>query len=525
MDRLRDRFPHTLMIAFEPEGAAARRGPVTPRVDGRSDLDVALGFVAEVRALEATTEEELLLQLACDSCRIDDDRDADFTVGATLAAAGGRRLMRLHRLTVSAFGPFAATESVDFEELNDAGLFLLTGPTGAGKSSLLDAVCFALYGSVPGARGVKTLKSQHAPVERQPEVVLDFTVRERRFVVRRSPEWSRPKRRGDGLLTEKAQASITETTGGIEHFLSSRAAEVGVLVTDLMGMNASQFVQVALLPQGEFQTFLRASSQERHDVLQHLFRTDRFARIEEWVHEHSRELRQRSTPRPRDRAAAARLRSRTAWSWAPPRTSPATCWHRPRADGRVLAWAAGTSSSLATASVRDEAARHADVDAALRLAVTRHEAAVRRAEQSGRRDAARAVLRELEETAAEADRAGAASRRGRAGGRLRAAARCAGPGRPCRGGRGGRAGPGPVPGGDGAGRHRSRAARRRGARRPHPDASGRGPPGSRPCSPARPPGGPRRASWPRPAPSWPLRRRSWPRRPVGPPSCPPRSPT
>ena len=87
MDRLRDRFPHTLMIAFEPEGAEARRGPVIPRVDGRSDLDVALGFVAEVRALEATTEEELLLQLACDSCRIDGDRDADFTVGRSLAAS------------------------------------------------------------------------------------------------------------------------------------------------------------------------------------------------------------------------------------------------------------------------------------------------------------------------------------------------------------------------------------------------------------------------------------------------------
>ena len=81
MDRLAQRFPHTLMIGFEPEGAVASRGPVLPRVDGRSDLDVALGFVAEVRDLEATTEEELLLQLACDACRIDDDRDADFHVG------------------------------------------------------------------------------------------------------------------------------------------------------------------------------------------------------------------------------------------------------------------------------------------------------------------------------------------------------------------------------------------------------------------------------------------------------------
>ncbi|NUS51432.1 MAG: SMC family ATPase, partial [Nocardioidaceae bacterium] len=201
--------------------------------------------------------------------------------------------MRLHRLTVQAFGPFAGTESVDFDELNDAGLFLLTGATGAGKSSLLDAVCFALYGTVPGARGTKALKSQHAAPSMQPEVLLDFSVRGRRFVVRRSPEWSRPKRRGEGETTEKASASLTETTHG-EHFLTSRAAEVGHQVTELMGMRASQFMQVALLPQGEFQTFLRASSQDRHDVLEQLFRTDRFSRIEEWVHEHSRRLRQRA---------------------------------------------------------------------------------------------------------------------------------------------------------------------------------------------------------------------------------------
>jgi len=78
MDQLRARFPHTLVLGFEPEGAPARRGPVVPHVDGRSDLDVALGFVAEVRELEASTEEELLLQLACDSCRLEEDADADF---------------------------------------------------------------------------------------------------------------------------------------------------------------------------------------------------------------------------------------------------------------------------------------------------------------------------------------------------------------------------------------------------------------------------------------------------------------
>ena len=130
--------------------------------------------------------------------------------------------MRLHHLSVSSFGPFADTQHVDFDELNDAGLFLLTGATGAGKSSLLDAVCFALYGVVPGVRGTKTLKSQHAPADAAPEVVLDVTLQGRRFVVRRSPEWTRPKKRGDGLMTEKASASILETTDGTERLLSAR---------------------------------------------------------------------------------------------------------------------------------------------------------------------------------------------------------------------------------------------------------------------------------------------------------------
>ena len=131
--------------------------------------------------------------------------------------------MRLHDLTVTAFGPFAGTERVDFDVLNDAGLFLLSGATGAGKTSILDAVCFALYGQVPGARGVKALKSQHSPDDACPEVVLDFSVRDRRFVVRRSPEWTRPKRRGDGVATEKARASLVDQR---THALADRLGEV-----------------------------------------------------------------------------------------------------------------------------------------------------------------------------------------------------------------------------------------------------------------------------------------------------------
>jgi exonuclease SbcC len=264
--------------------------------------------------------------------------------------------MRLHDLTVTAFGPFAGTEHVDFDALNDAGLFLLSGATGAGKTSILDAVCFALYGQVPGVRGVKSLKSQHSPDDLRPEVVLDFSVRDRRFVVRRSPEWTRPKRRGEGFATDKATANLVEICGDGEHFLSSRAAEVGQMVSELVGMRAAQFQQVAMLPQGEFQRFLQASSQDRHDVLQRLFHTDRFSRIEEWVHQHSRRRREdaeagRSTTQRLIDGIADR-----AGVEVPGRLVPATL-DTAAAAGEVQTWLAEVLGSVA-ASARTAAAAH-----------------------------------------------------------------------------------------------------------------------------------------------------------------------
>jgi DNA repair protein SbcC/Rad50 len=313
--------------------------------------------------------------------------------------------MRLHGLTVTAFGPFPGTEHVDFDELNDAGLFLLTGPTGAGKSSLLDAVCFALYGTVPGERGVKTLRSQHAPVDVRPEVVLDLTLQGRRFVVRRSPEWARPKRRGDGLVVEKASASLLETTGGTEHLLSARAAEVGHTLSLLMGMSVGQFMQVALLPQGGFQTFLRASSQERHEVLQQLFRTDRFTRIEHWVDDHGRLLRARAAAGEAEvRRLVHAVADRTCG--CPPQELDGDALPEAAAAGRVLAWVDGSlTEAEATAGARravDEAARRE-----LETARHRHEDALRRTQLRARVEAARQTLIGLDEgeVAAEAERA------------------------------------------------------------------------------------------------------------------------
>lgn len=192
--------------------------------------------------------------------------------------------MRLHQLSITAFGPFAEQVSVDFDELSEAGLFLLTGATGAGKTSVLDAVCFALYGQVPGDRaGAKHLRSDHAPAGLPPEVVLRLSIGEREFTFTRSPAWMRPKLRGIGETKVQAHVLVEELVDGRWTVLTNRLDDAGLLVTELLGMSSTQFTQVAMLPQGRFQAFLRASSAERHSVLQQLFRTDRFERIEEWM--------------------------------------------------------------------------------------------------------------------------------------------------------------------------------------------------------------------------------------------------
>ena len=127
MERIRARFPHTLVLAFEPEGVSPRRGPVMPRVDGRSDLDVALGFVDEVRELEATHRGGAAAPAGLRLLPHQRRPRRRLPARTSPRSARASRLMRLHRLTVTAFGPFAGTEEVDFDELNDAGLFLLTG--------------------------------------------------------------------------------------------------------------------------------------------------------------------------------------------------------------------------------------------------------------------------------------------------------------------------------------------------------------------------------------------------------------
>ncbi|RLL65634.1 SMC family ATPase [Streptomyces sp. Z26] len=193
--------------------------------------------------------------------------------------------MRPHRLTLTAFGPFGGTQRVDFDELCAAGLFLLHGATGAGKTSLLDGVCFALYGTVPGARQQPggTLRSDHADPHTLTEVVLDVTVGGRRLEITRRPEQLRPKKTGTGRTRERAHSALREwdAAEGEWRALSRSHQEIGDEVGQLLGMSRDQFCQVALLPQGDFARFLRAGAEDRAKLLGRLFDTGRFAAVEE----------------------------------------------------------------------------------------------------------------------------------------------------------------------------------------------------------------------------------------------------
>jgi exonuclease SbcC len=191
--------------------------------------------------------------------------------------------VRIHRLTISAFGPFAGTEEIDFDRLSAHGLFLLNGPTGAGKTSVLDAVCFALYGSVPGARqDGKRLRSDHAEPALEPSVTCEFSAQGRHFEVTRSPAWDKPSARGkNGFTTQQAKTLLRERIAGAWTERSGRNDEAGAEITALLGMDREQFTRVVMLPQGDFAAFLRSKASDRLELLQKLFGTQRFEALEQ----------------------------------------------------------------------------------------------------------------------------------------------------------------------------------------------------------------------------------------------------
>jgi exonuclease SbcC len=191
--------------------------------------------------------------------------------------------VKIHRLEISAFGPFAGTERIDFDRLSAHGLFLLNGATGAGKTSVLDAICFALYGSVPGARqDGKRLRSDHAAPAAEPRVTCEFSARGRRFEVSRSPAWDKPSARGkNGFTGQQANTLLRERVDGAWLEKSGRNDEAGAEIAAVLGMDREQFTRVVMLPQGDFAAFLRSKASDRLDLLQKLFGTERFEAVEQ----------------------------------------------------------------------------------------------------------------------------------------------------------------------------------------------------------------------------------------------------
>jgi exonuclease SbcC len=271
--------------------------------------------------------------------------------------------MRPHRLRVTAFGAFAGTEQVTFDDLE--GLFLLHGETGAGKTTLLDAIAFALYGRVPGERGgARRLRSDHASPRTATEVELEATIGRRRLRVTRKPEQARMKKSGSGVTTEPASVRLAElSSAGTWESKSTRVGEVDAEIENLMGMSATQFFQVVLLPQGEFARFLRADAKDKEALLQKLFGTDRFRKVEDWLAD-----RRRATEK--DVAAAedgvGQLVARIAQAAGGP--VPDSADPGPAAHAWQGAWAASLAESAA--AERDAAAalveaRRTDMEARL----------------------------------------------------------------------------------------------------------------------------------------------------------------
>ena len=201
--------------------------------------------------------------------------------------------MRPLQLTLSAFGPYAAQTTLDLEKLGKGGLYLITGDTGAGKTTLFDAITYALYDhSSSGIREGSMLRCKYADDKTPTFVELEFEVHGVRYTVRRNPEYQRPKARGEGMTTEKADATLTYPD---DRPPVTKAKDVTAAVQEIIGLDYNQFSQIVLIAQGQFTKLLNASTEERSRIFRKLFRTQRYAQLQERLQSEASALNQQRT--------------------------------------------------------------------------------------------------------------------------------------------------------------------------------------------------------------------------------------
>ena len=195
--------------------------------------------------------------------------------------------MRPLQLEISAFGPYAGRTQLEMSRLGKGGLYLITGTTGAGKTTLFDAITFALYGEASGDnRKADMLRSSYADPATPTYVELTFSCRDAVYTVRRSPEYLRPAKRGSGTTLQKAEAALTLPDGSVK----TGQKDVTAAVCEILGLDREQFARIAMIAQGDFMKLLFADTIERQRIFRKLFKTENYETLQRRIGDYARQL-------------------------------------------------------------------------------------------------------------------------------------------------------------------------------------------------------------------------------------------